>query len=240
MAAFRELLSRLGYTDVVTLLNSGNAVFGAPAGTPQKHAANVAAALSSELSIEVPVIVKSAPELAAIVAENPIAAEPSAHSRLLVAFTQDQGALATLAAVGALVTPPGAVRDRPARGVPLLRRGHSSEQGGRGAAGKGRQGCHDEEPRDDTQAPCSCEQGRRLTPAAIATRRKSGTSSAIRTTLPLLHHPEFSSQRVISSAAPSSDTTSMRFSVTRAAMSTRSYLAHATRCRVRKSTRETR
>ena len=35
MAEFRMLLSGLGYTDVVTLLNSGNAVFRARSGTPR-------------------------------------------------------------------------------------------------------------------------------------------------------------------------------------------------------------
>ena len=73
MAEFRGLLSGLGYTGVETLLNSGNAVFRASAGTPARHAASIAAALSSRLGVDVPVVVKSAKELAAIVAENPIA-----------------------------------------------------------------------------------------------------------------------------------------------------------------------
>ncbi len=72
MAELRALLSGLGYTGVATLLNSGNAVFGAPTGTPAKHAKTIAAAISTQLKVEVSVIVKSANELAAILAENPI------------------------------------------------------------------------------------------------------------------------------------------------------------------------
>jgi len=39
MAEFRALLTELGYTNVATMLNSGNAVFRAANGTSVKHAA---------------------------------------------------------------------------------------------------------------------------------------------------------------------------------------------------------
>ena len=65
MAELRALLSGLGYKGVGTLLNRGNAVFRAPRGTPAKHATEIAAAISTQLKVEVPVIVKSASELAA-------------------------------------------------------------------------------------------------------------------------------------------------------------------------------
>ena len=106
MADFRHLLSGLGYTGVATLLNSGNAVFQAGKGTAARHAADIARALVDRLKIEVPVIVKSARDLATIVSECPIEAVASDHSRLLVAFAQDAKALASLAAVEPLVTPP--------------------------------------------------------------------------------------------------------------------------------------
>lgn len=106
MAQWRELLAALGHTDVTTVLNSGNAVFRAGGGTPARHAADIAAALRERLGVDVPVIVKSARDLAAIAAENPFAAAAPDHSRLLVAFAPDAPALATLAAVGALVVAP--------------------------------------------------------------------------------------------------------------------------------------
>lgn len=106
MAEFRALLEGLGYTQVITLLNSGNAVCRAAKGSPATHAASIANALSSGLDVAVPVIVKSASELAAIVAENPIKADAAQHSRFLVAFTQDQHSLAGLAPIRALVRPP--------------------------------------------------------------------------------------------------------------------------------------
>jgi uncharacterized protein (DUF1697 family) len=106
MLELRALLLRLGYTGAATLLNSGNAVFRAAGGAPAKHAANIAAAITATFSIDVPVIVKSAGELAAIVSENPINAPASQHSRLLVAFVQDTKALPGLAAIEALVEAP--------------------------------------------------------------------------------------------------------------------------------------
>jgi len=104
MADLRSLLGELGYADVATLLNSGNAVFHAARGTPAKHARDIAAAISAQLGVEVPVVVKTAGEIAAVIAENPFATDATDPSRLLVAFTQDAEALQGLAGVGSLVT----------------------------------------------------------------------------------------------------------------------------------------
>lgn len=106
MAELRNLLTELGYSDVATLLNSGNAVFRAEKGAPAKHAAQIAHAISANLNIEVPVIVKSARDLTAIVSENPLAEKAHDYSRLLVVFVQDKKALSGLASIGPLVVPP--------------------------------------------------------------------------------------------------------------------------------------
>ena len=105
MAGLRAVLSRLDYTGVATLGNSGNAVFQAPGGAPAKHSSTIAAAIADRLQVEVPVIVKSASELAAIISESPIKAEAAEHPRFLVAFTQGAEALASLTAIEALVVP---------------------------------------------------------------------------------------------------------------------------------------
>ena len=106
MAEFRALLSGLGYTAVSTLLNSGNAVFSAARGAPAGHATKIDAAISARLKLEVPVIVRSARELSLVVAENPIRAEESDHSRFLVTFIQDTKALNDWASIGPLVRAP--------------------------------------------------------------------------------------------------------------------------------------
>ena len=106
MAELRALLSRMGYTDVATLLNSGNVVFSAAKGAPALHAAAIAAAVARDLGVDVPVVVKSASELAGIVAGNPFAVGAFDASRLLVAYVQDEKSLSDLAAVARLVERP--------------------------------------------------------------------------------------------------------------------------------------
>ncbi len=106
MADLRALLGTLGYANVATLLNSGNVVFSSPKGTPAKHAIEIANAISSDLQVEVPVIVKSIKELSAIVAENSFAEKAPDHSRLLVAFVQDPKQLPGLVAIEPLIVPP--------------------------------------------------------------------------------------------------------------------------------------
>ena len=105
MAELRKLLEARGYTNVATLLNSGNAVFRAPAGSSKKHASDIAAAILRKLKVEVTVIVKTAAELAAIVAENPFAVEDPERSRMLVAFTQDRDGQASVSSIASLVSP---------------------------------------------------------------------------------------------------------------------------------------
>ena len=106
MAQLRALLSGLGYSDVSTLLNSGNAVFSAARGTPAGHATAIAAVIGARLKLEVPVIVRTARELSAVVAENPIRVKEEHHSRLLVTFTQDTKSLGQWAAIGPEVVAP--------------------------------------------------------------------------------------------------------------------------------------
>jgi uncharacterized protein (DUF1697 family) len=103
MADFRAVLSGLGYSEVATLLNSGNAVFRTTGGPASEHARRIADALLAELRVDVPVVVKSARELSAIVAGNPIAVEASRHSRCLVAFARDDLSLKGLSFISSLV-----------------------------------------------------------------------------------------------------------------------------------------
>jgi uncharacterized protein (DUF1697 family) len=106
MAGLRALLTQMGYTDVATLLNSGNVVFSAAKGAPAQHATAIAAAVARELDVDVSVVVKSASELASIVAGNPLAVGAFDPSRLLVAYVQDEKSLSSLATVARLVVSP--------------------------------------------------------------------------------------------------------------------------------------
>ena len=101
MADLRALMESLGYANVRTLLNSGNAVFDAKAGTPASHAKKLGAAVHTKLGVACEVIVKTADELAAAIAEHPLRRHADDDARLLVMFTQDATALAELKALEA-------------------------------------------------------------------------------------------------------------------------------------------
>lgn len=101
MADLRALLGKLGYTDVGTLLNSGNAVFTGAGDAANKHAERIRTAVAGKLGVDALVIVKSAQDIAAIIAGNKLGKVASDPSRLLVAMTHEAKALAGLAALAA-------------------------------------------------------------------------------------------------------------------------------------------
>jgi uncharacterized protein (DUF1697 family) len=126
MEDLRQLLLGLGYTGVRTLLNSGNAVFVAPAPAGVKtgvrttagaeaaapaavvagHAQDIERALLDRFGLEVPVIVKSTAQWDAIVRDSPFAASSDDASRQFVALARDAQALSELKAIERLVQPP--------------------------------------------------------------------------------------------------------------------------------------
>lgn len=106
MAEFRALLEAQGFTDVQTLLNSGNAVFHSVGRSVSAHAAAIRSALQERLDLDVRVVVKTASDFRAAVAENTIAPAADQHSRFLVAFAQERAAIEALAALRPLVRAP--------------------------------------------------------------------------------------------------------------------------------------
>jgi uncharacterized protein (DUF1697 family) len=96
MVEFRAMLEGLGYTNVSTLLNSGNAVFTSAARSQRKHETAIAAALQDTMEVATPVIVKSAADCAAVLEASPINPPEAEHSKYLVAFAADEEALLEL------------------------------------------------------------------------------------------------------------------------------------------------
>ncbi|QJE00630.1 DUF1697 domain-containing protein [Massilia forsythiae] len=84
MADLRKLIADLGYTDVNSVLNSGNVVFSGPATPHAQLAAAIEEALVFKLGVGAPVTVLDSEELAAIVAANPLLDRAADHSRLLI------------------------------------------------------------------------------------------------------------------------------------------------------------
>jgi uncharacterized protein (DUF1697 family) len=96
MADLRVLLGRLGFTGVQTLLNSGNAVFTAPAEPAGKLADRIRQAVHQKLGVDALVIVKSGKDITDIIKGNAIGRVATDPSRLLVAMTNDPKQLAAL------------------------------------------------------------------------------------------------------------------------------------------------
>jgi uncharacterized protein (DUF1697 family) len=94
MADLRALVEGLGFGEVRTLLNSGNVVFSAAgasarAADGREMAWRIEKALETKLGVIARVIVVGAPELAAVVAANPLEKIADNPSRLLVGILGD-------------------------------------------------------------------------------------------------------------------------------------------------------
>ena len=89
MAELRRLVESLGFTEVRTLLNSGNVVFTARSNAVRGAAARIERAVLDELGVSARAIVLTADELTEIVDENPLAGICDDPSRMLIAvFTE--------------------------------------------------------------------------------------------------------------------------------------------------------
>ena len=89
MAELRRLVESLGFTDVRTLLNSGNVVFTARSNAVRGAAARIERAVLDELGVSARAIVLTADELTEIVDENPLAGICDDPSLMLIAvFTE--------------------------------------------------------------------------------------------------------------------------------------------------------
>ncbi len=74
MADLRQLVSALGFDDVTTYLQSGNAVFTGP-GTAQAAGRAIESRLTEDLGLTVPVVVRTAAQLRRVLRANPFAGD---------------------------------------------------------------------------------------------------------------------------------------------------------------------
>lgn len=89
MADLRALVTKLGYGDVRTLLNSGNIVFTVPGGARGEPAGRIEKAIDARLGVSARVTVLTAAELAEAVGKNPLSEAVDNPSRFLVAVIND-------------------------------------------------------------------------------------------------------------------------------------------------------
>jgi len=91
MPALREIVESLGHGEVETYLQSGNVVFAPAKGARRDLAPSIEAAIREATGHEVPVLVRTGRELAAVLAANPYSVEDP--TRVVVAFLGKKVAL---------------------------------------------------------------------------------------------------------------------------------------------------
>jgi uncharacterized protein (DUF1697 family) len=99
MSELRALLGDLGYTDVATLLQSGNAVFTSPGKKPAELASAIADGITDRFGLTVSVLIRTGAELASAIRGTPLPGEPENPSRFFVAFLSAQPDAAKVSAI---------------------------------------------------------------------------------------------------------------------------------------------
>jgi uncharacterized protein (DUF1697 family) len=89
MADLRALMGGLGYSDVQTLLQSGNAVFAAD-GSSEQVTRDLEREIAAELGVEVEVVVRTGEELAGVIERDPLSDVASDPKRYQVSFLSAQ------------------------------------------------------------------------------------------------------------------------------------------------------
>ena len=100
MADLKEVAESLGHKEVRTVLNSGNLVFAAKAGTTAAIGRALERAIEAKLGVTSRVTVLTASELEAIARANPLLAQATDPARLLVTVLAESALGARLGDVG--------------------------------------------------------------------------------------------------------------------------------------------
>jgi uncharacterized protein (DUF1697 family) len=111
MPALREALTELGYGDVRTLVASGNVVLTSRL-SPARLERDLQRQIADAFGVDVPVVVRTRDELAAVIDANPLADAMTEPKRLQVTFLGAEAPPELVAAVEAAAEPPELVAIR--------------------------------------------------------------------------------------------------------------------------------
>jgi uncharacterized protein (DUF1697 family) len=90
MAELRDLLTELAFTEVRTLLQSGNAVLTASVDEPGQVTTRIEKGITAKWDLTVRCLSRSAEELAAVIDANPLAEIATNGSRMIALFLSEQ------------------------------------------------------------------------------------------------------------------------------------------------------
>jgi uncharacterized protein (DUF1697 family) len=106
MKALAEMFRDEGAVDVSTFIASGNVLFGAPQKLAAAIGPRIERRIAKEFALTVPVVLRSAAELAATVARNPFLARGVDENELHVMFLADTPSAAAARALDPKRSPP--------------------------------------------------------------------------------------------------------------------------------------
>ena len=106
MPALAELFEEAGCTSVRTYIQSGNVVFAADDELGDNFRQHVAEAIERRFSMQVPIVLRTAQEMADAVGNNPFLAEGGDEKALHVAFLGDTPSADAIASLDADRSPP--------------------------------------------------------------------------------------------------------------------------------------
>jgi len=90
MAELRTVLAEQGFSDVATVLQSGNVIVSTESDDPSAVAGAVQCLLSKEFDVNVPCVVRTANQVRAVLERNPLQEVVSDPSRYLVNFLSEE------------------------------------------------------------------------------------------------------------------------------------------------------
>jgi uncharacterized protein (DUF1697 family) len=105
MAELRTLFAEAGCRVVQTYIQSGNVAFAASAGVGKKVARSVTGKIAAQFGFETVVIVRTAAEMARVIAENPFSATDPAGAAVHVGFMADMPTAEQIAGLDARRSP---------------------------------------------------------------------------------------------------------------------------------------
>ena len=113
MSDLRQVLTKLGFEDVQSLLQSGNLVFKTNAGTAGTLEATLEAEMQTRLGLKTAFFVRTATEMDAVIASNPFPAEAKRDpSHLLVVLLKDAPKANAVEALRAAIKGPELVQTK--------------------------------------------------------------------------------------------------------------------------------
>ena len=104
MQKLRSVLEQAGFDDVRTYLQSGNVVLSSP-DPPAKVGRKCERLIEKELGLEIPVVVRTRAQLAAVVKRNPLAKVVKSPKRYQVSFLEKKPSAALIRELEAVAAP---------------------------------------------------------------------------------------------------------------------------------------